>query len=319
MSELSRLRGVVVPMVTPLRADARTVDTEAVGRLVEFLVAGGVHGIFVAGTTGEGPLLEEGEWCELVRATSQACAGRAMVLAGVLTPGTATACRLASQAARLGADVVVASTPYYYPFSEVEVRRHLEAIAAAADCPVLLYNIPQNTKVNLPYRLCAELASRDPFVGIKDSSGDLDGLRQWLPRIRQEDPSFRVFVGTDHLADVAVLLGADGIVPSLANFAPRQVVEAFEAASRRDWPAASRAVQLVTRLMEVYDVRAPRQAGIVVGVKCALEALGLSVGPPAFPTPPPTDEERAFVAAVLRREGLPQGGVGWSPRPDSNR
>ena len=96
-------------------------------------------------------------------------------------------------------------------------------------------------------------------------------------------------------------------------------MEAFDAASRRDWPAASRAVQLVTRWMEVYDARAPRQAGIVVGVKCALEALGLPAGPPAFPTAPPTQEEREFVADVLRREGFLHGGVGWSPRPDSNR
>ncbi len=317
--ERSRLRGVIVPMATPLRGDARRVNTEAVAQLVEHLVAGGVHGIFVAGTTGEGPLLEEDEWCELVRATSEACRRRAVVLAGVLMPGTATACRLASHASRLGADMIVATTPYYYPFSEAEVRRHLETIAAATDLPVLLYNIPQNTKVSLPHGLCARLASRRSFVGIKDSSGDLDGLRSWIPRLRQEDPSFRVFVGTDHLADVAVLLGADGIVPSLANFAPREVVEAFEAASRGDWPAASRAVQLLTRLMEVYEVRAPRQAGIVVGVKCALEALGLSAGPPAFPTAPPTDQEREFVAAVLRRDGFTLGGVEWSPRPDSNR
>ncbi len=304
MLEPHRLHGVVVPMATPLKSDAQRVDPQVAAQLAVRLADGGVHGIFVAGTTGEGPLLGEEEWRELVLAVREATRGRTAVLAGVLTPGTAAACRLARVASRIGVDLVVATTPYYYPYTERELQRHFEAIAAASDVPVLVYNIPQNTKIHLPYSLCARLASSPAFAGLKDSSGDLDGLRTWLPQLREANPSFRVFLGTDHLVDLAVLFGADGIVPSLANVAPRAVVEAFQTATRRDWDAVGRHVWRLSRLMRVYDARTPRQTGIVVGVKCALDLLGVAVGPPALPTSPPTDDERRFVASVLRAEGL---------------
>ncbi len=297
MADLSYLRGVVVPMVTPLEPDGRRVNASAVGRLVDHLLSGGIRAIFVAGSTGEGPALEEAEWLRLVSAASEANTGRALLLAGVLAPATAPAARMARLAAQAGADVVVATVPYYYHCSEGELLRHFHAIADASPLPVLLYSIPQNTGSAIPYPVCLQLAASPAFVGLKDSSGDVDSLRSWIPRFREVAPDFRTFLGTDHLVDVAVLVGADGIVPSLANLVPNDLVEAFETVARGE--AAAETLRRVTRLMRLYEVRTPRQAGILVGLKCALEVLRIPAGPPALPVTPPSADEKQFVARVL--------------------
>lgn len=304
MLEPQRLRGIVVPMATPLERDGRRVNATGVRELVEHLVVGGVHAVFVAGTTGEGPALEVQEWTRLVRTAVEASRGRVPVLAGVLAPATAPAVALARTAADLGVDAVVATAPYYYAYSHDEVLSHLQAVAHAASVPVLLYNIPQNTRNAVSMPVCEQLAALPAFVGLKDSSGDLDGFRAWAPALRRRNPNFRLLLGTDHLVDVAVLLGADGVVPSLANVVPRLLVEAFEAASTGDRAGCASKTDRITQLMELYRVRAPQQAGIVVGIKCALEALGLPAGPPAAPGLPPEDRERRAVADVLRRAGV---------------
>lgn len=304
MLDPQRLRGIVVPMATPLEPDGRRVNATGVRDLVEHLIRGGVHAVFVAGTTGEGPALEAQEWTRLVRTAVESARGRVPVLAGVLAPATASAAALARTAAELGVDAVVATAPYYYTYSDDEVLSHLQAVADAAGVPVLLYNIPQNTRNAVSMRVCERLAGLPAFVGLKDSSGDLDSFRAWAPVLRRQDPNFRLLVGTDHLVDVAVLLGADGVVPSLANVAPRLLVEAFEAASAGDGAGCAPKIKRITQLMKLYRVRAPQQAGIVVGIKCALEALGLPAGPPAAPGLPPEDRERHAVMDLLRRTGV---------------
>ncbi|MDQ7801997.1 MAG: dihydrodipicolinate synthase family protein [Armatimonadota bacterium] len=301
MLDPQQLRGIVVPMATPLERDGRRVNPTGVRELVEHLVGGGVHAVFVAGTTGEGPALEVQEWARLVRTAVESVRGRVPVLAGVLAPATGPAVALARTAAELGADAVVATAPYYYPYSDDEILFHLRAVADAAELPVLLYNIPQNTRNAVSMGLCEQLAGSPEFVGLKDSSADLDSFRAWAPALRRQDPDFRLLLGTDHLLDVAILLGADGVVPSLANVVPRLLVEAFEAASAGDRVGCSSKIGRITQLMALYRVRAPQQAGIVTGIKCALEALGLPAGPPAAPSLPPQDRERRAVADVLRR------------------
>ena len=304
MLDPQRLRGIVVPMATPLEQDGRRVNASGVQQLVEHVVAGGVHAVFVAGTTGEGPALEPQEWARLVRAAVEASRGRVPVLAGVLAPATAPAVALARTAADLGVAAVVATAPYYYAYSDGEIRSHLRAVADAAGVPVLLYNIPQNTRNAVSMRVCEQLAGSPAFIGLKDSSGDLGSFRAWAPALRRRDPNFRLLLGTDHLVDVAVLLGADGVVPSLANVVPRLLVEAFEAASAGDRAGCVSKIDRIRQLMDLYEVRAPQQAGIVVGIKCALEVLGLPAGPPAAPGLPPEDGERRTVAELLRRTGV---------------
>lgn len=301
----TRLGGIVVPMVTPFEHDGSTVSEPGVHRLVEFLVEQGVHGFFVAGTTGEAAALDDTQWRRLVQATHTALRGRVPLLAGVIAPTTALAAARARWAADLGADVVVATTPYYYLASQGEVVAHFQAIARATPLPVLLYNIPQNTKVPLTLESCIALAGLEQIVGLKDSAGDVTEFRKAVLALRGAGREFRMFLGTDDLTDVAVLIGAQGTVPSLGNIAGQELVAAYEAAVAGDWAGSARHQERVTALARIYDVRREiHQTGIIVGLKCGLNLMGITVGPPAPPVLPPNAEEVRQVEAILREGGL---------------
>ncbi len=305
MFDRTRLRGVVVPAVTPFEDDGCTVSEGGVHQLVDFLVGQGVHGIFVAGTTGEAAALDDLQWRRLVRAAGDALQGRVPLLAGAIAPTTALAAARARQAADLGADVVVATTPYYYLPGRREVVAHFHAIARATPLPVLLYNIPQNTKVHLTLDVCMELVRLEQIVGLKDSAGNVTEFRKAVLALRAGGRDFRMFLGTDHLTDVAVLVGAQGTVPSLGNIAGRELVAVFEAASAGDWERAARHQARVADLARIYEVRGEvHQTGIIVGLKCALTLMGIAAGPPAPPASPPTREELRQVEAILREGGL---------------
>ncbi len=305
MFDRTKLRGIVVPAVTPFEDDGCTVSEGGVHQLVDFLVGQGVHGIFVAGTTGEAAALDDLQWRRLVRAAADALQGRLPLLAGVIAPTTALAAARARQAADLGADVVVATAPYYYLPSPRELVAHFHAIVRATSLPVLLYNIPQNTKVPLTLETCMELARLDTIVGLKDSAGDVTQFRKAVLALRAGGRDFRMLLGTDHLTDVAVLVGAQGTVPPLANVAGRDLVEAFEAALAGDWGRAAHHQARVAALARIYEIRGEvHQTGIIVGLKCALTVLGVPVGPPAPPVAPPTREELRRVEVLLREGGL---------------
>jgi len=308
MFDRTRLGGIVVPMVTPLEDDGITVREQGVRQLVDLLIEMGVHGIFVAGTTGEAAALDDTQWRRLVQVASSALRGRVPLLAGVIAPSTALAAARARWAADLGADVVVAAAPYYYLPSRGELVAHFREIARATSLPVLLYNIPQNTKVHLDLAACLELVDEEQIVGLKDSAGDVTEFRKAVLALRGGGRDFRMFLGTDHLTDVAVLVGAQGTVPSLGNIAGRELVAAYQAAVAGDWAASARHQERVAVLARVYAVgREIHQTGIIVGLKCALTLMGIPVGPPAPPVLPPRGEEFRYVEQVLREGGLIPG------------
>jgi len=303
--DYARLGGIVVPMVTPFEDDGITVSEGGLEQLVDFLVEQGVHGIFVAGTTGEAAALDDTQWRRLVQAAHRAVRGRLPLLAGVIAPTTALAAARARWAADLGADVVVATTPYYYLPSPREIVAHFREIARATTLPVLLYNIPQNTKVHLTLDTCLELAGLEGIVGLKDSAGNVTEFRKAVLALRRAGRDFRMFLGTDHLTDVAVLVGAHGTVPSLGNVAGRELVAAYEAAVAGDWTSSTRHQERAAALARIYDVgREIHQTGIIVGLKCALNLMGIKVGPPARPMLPASAEEIRHVEEVLRQGGL---------------
>ncbi|MDR7555400.1 MAG: dihydrodipicolinate synthase family protein [Armatimonadota bacterium] len=305
MFDRTRLHGIIVPVVTPFEEDGCTVSERGVHQLVDFLVAQGIHGIFVAGTTGEAAALDDLQWRRLVGAASQALRERLPLLAGVIAPTTALAVARARLAADLGADVVVATTPYYYLPSERELVAHFRAIVDATPLPVLLYNIPQNTKVPITLAACQELAAHPQVVGLKDSAGDVTAFRNAVLALRAGGRDFRMLLGTDHLTDVAVLIGAQGTVPSLGNVAGRDLVAAYEAAVAGDWARSRRHQERAAALARLYDVRNEvPQTGIIVGLKCALTLLGVAAGPPAPPVRPPSDDETRAVESILREAGL---------------
>jgi 4-hydroxy-tetrahydrodipicolinate synthase len=290
------LQGVIPPMISPLDERGQ-VDPVAVGRVVDYILAGGCSGLFVLGGVGQGAWLDSEQRRAVVRWTVDAAGGRAPVLAGVMLPATAPAREAALQAVDAGADALVVGSPYYFAVVAADQQRHIEAILAATDLPVLLYNIPQCTHTPLAHITVQGLASEPRVLGIKDSWGDLPYFQRLLT-LKQNRPSFRVLQGNEHAASASMLLGADGLVPGLGNVAPRLMTELVRAAHTGDVASCRRLHLEVVRLADVY-------AGTgIAGLYRACALLGLSSGVPAEPCLPVDDADAAPIERLLREYGL---------------
>lgn len=306
MLEPSALHGIVPPMLTPFEPDGATVDCAGVERLVAFLLAGNVHGLFVAGTTGEAAALDDEQWSRLVQTTAAALQRRVPLLVGVSAPTTSGAVRRAVRAAELGADALVATMPYYLPPSPADMLAHYRAIAQSADLPLIIYDIPVLTKIGIPQATYVALAALPQVIGFKDSSGDFHAARRLIWALEDAGRPLRAFVGTDALTDLALMAGAHGTVPSLGNVAPHLLVAGYEAAVAGNWAesaAMQRRIQELTTLYAVGRGMTPI-AGMLAGIKCALDLLGVPCGPPAPPLRPLDAAERREVAAILRAANL---------------
>ena len=225
-----RFHGVVPPTVTALDADER-LDRAGMARLVEYQIQGGVHGIFVLGTNGEGPCLRDRvrqEACEVAVETAK---GRVPVIAGVLQPSTARIIDDVKLLERTGIAAVVATTPYYFGgYNDDELVGHYRRIADATDLPILVYNIPQNTKVPVKASALLKIAEDPRIAGVKDSSGDWAEVQRIILERPRED--FVILQGNQQMAAISLVLGADGLVPGFANVHPRLMADLYAAVQR---------------------------------------------------------------------------------------
>jgi len=292
-----RLAGVIPPLITPL-GDAGRVDEAAVKAVVDYTLAAGCTGLFVAGGCGLGPWLTEAQRGEVVGAVARSAAGKAPVLAGVMLPSTGPACEAARQAEAEGADAVVVASPYYFTVTGDDQQRHVEAVLEAVNLPVLLYNIPQCTVHSWLPRTVAALAREPRVVGVKDSSGNLATFQNFLA-IKRERPDFCVLQGDERVMAACMLLGADGVIAGLANVAPRLFVDLVRAGARDD-AAACR--QLQERITDLWSSLV-RDLGLA-GLYAACAALGIGSGRPAAPWIAPTADQQRAIAATLRRHEL---------------
>lgn len=302
MSPLPRpLRGIVVPLATPLSAPDR-LDEAGLERLIEHTLAGGVHGLFVLGTTGEGPLLEEAIRREVVARACRQAAGRVPVLVGVTDTVFGAVIRLAQHAADCGAAAVVSSAPYYLKPGGPELCRFVRLLAARSPLPVFLYNMPTHTRVTFgPDAIQAGLDEPN-VVGLKDSGGDLEYFRAAREQARAR-PDWSVLIGPEHLTAEAVALGGDGGVNGGANVAPRLFVDLYNAAAAGDESATRAAQRRVLSFGRIYQAGL-HESAVIKGLKCALSHLGLCGEAMTEPFGPLGDAERARVRVVLEECGL---------------
>lgn len=219
---------VVVALLTPYRSDG-SVDAEAVRAHVEWLLDQGVDGLMPAGTTGEGPLLEDDELVALVRAVVAAAGGNASVLAHVGRPGSAATIRLAERALAEGVDALSAVVPYYYPLEEGQLLTHYRSLldAVGGRSLVYAYTIPARTGNDLPATLVAELA-REGLAGVKDSSKSLERHREYLAT------GVPVMIGSDELVRSAFEEGAAGCISAIANVRPDLLIGLRDAVRAAD-------------------------------------------------------------------------------------
>jgi 4-hydroxy-tetrahydrodipicolinate synthase len=266
--KLDQLTGVLVALVTPLTREG-VVDDAGVVRLVEHVLAGGVHGLLALGSTGETASLHEPSRRALLEAVVRAAGGRVPVLCGVAQSHLAAAGAEVEAAARLGADAALVAPPFYYPTDQAGVLAFYRELASAAKLPVMLYNIPQFTKVVAEPATVAALAREGTIHGIKDSSRDFEYFEGVCVATR-DLPAFRIFTGSDTMLLASMAMGGAGTICGAGNVAPALVVKIFDAYRRGDVAAARDAQD---RLYEL--VQAVRAGVFPLAIKEALHMLGV--------------------------------------------
>ncbi|MDX1934894.1 MAG: dihydrodipicolinate synthase family protein [Capsulimonadales bacterium] len=239
------LRGIVPPLLTPRDENGRP-QVDALQELTEHLIAGGVHGLFVLGTTGEGPVLSPADRSLVIRTVCRTAADRLPVVVGTMDGSPDATTDLARQAADAGAAAVVVTPPLFLPLSARENVAYLTGVAERSPLPVLLYNLPPGLAGSpIPPVLLPQLMECARILGIKDSSGGMEYLHYAVRLARTHRPDWSIFIGPEGFLAEAVLFGASGGVSGGANLFPGLYVALYDAASRGDLPATRRLHDLV--------------------------------------------------------------------------
>jgi len=309
----SPLRGIVPPMVTPL-ADRDTLDVPGLERLVEHVLAGEPAGLFILGTTGEGPSLSYRLRHELIDRVAEQVAGRVPLLVGVTDTAAVESVEVADYAADAGAQAVVLSAPPYFPLGQEDLVEYVRHMARELPLPVCLYNMPSHTKIAFEPDTVRRLVDVPNVVGLKDSSADMIYFHR-VQQLVAERADFSLLVGPEELLAEAVLLGAHGGVCGGANLAPRLYVDLYRAAADGD---LDRVVELHARVMCISDAiytLDSHGSGVLKGLKCALASMGICSDLTAQPIEGFGDAERALIRQRLDELGLlPHGVPGTATR-----
>ncbi len=302
----TRFHGVVPPVVTPLTKDFR-VDYGSFTRVLEHLLSGGVHGLFILGSTSEVVFHDEATRRAILEHAVKVVNGRAPILAGVIDPTTDRDIGHARAARAIGVDAMVVTAPFYARTSQPEILDHFRYIRDAVDAPIIAYDIPVCVHTKLERGSIVDLAREGVIAGVKDSSGDEGGFRYLLSDLADR-PSVFLMTGAELTVDGILLAGAHGVVPGLGNVDPHAYVRLYDAARRGDWTQARKEQDRLSRLFEIIRVSLPRTSAGSAGVggfKTAMRRLGIiDTNIMARPQRSLNDEESKRVDAILRDVGL---------------
>ncbi len=293
------LHGVITALITPFDGDR--VDEEALRRLVAYQLEAGVHGLVACGTTGETPTLSPDEYARVVRLVVEAAGGRVPVLAGTGTNCTRTTIERTRVAKDLGADAALVVAPYYNKPQQAGIVAHFQAVAREGGLPVVAYNVPGRTGVNIAPDTIVTLSRIPGVVAIKEASGSTDPMREV---VRQAAPSFAVLSGDDGLALASFALGARGVISVASNVAPRQMVALWEAWSAGRTDEAARIDRGLAPLYKALFVE-PNP----VPCKAAAEVLGLCRDTVRLPLVPASEATRQALRDALANAGLVPAGA----------
>lgn len=291
-----RLAGIFAPVTTPFDAATGELAPAPLRQNVSRLLAAGLDGVVVAGSTGEAALLDPDETRRLVAWAREVVAAPSVLVAGTGAESTRQTIALSRAAAREGADAVLVRPPAYFAAAHTPdaLAEHFRAVADGSPVPLIVYNIPKYTHLPLAPALLERLAGHERIVGVKDSSGDVKNLEAYRGAV----PRWAVLVGSASLLNTALELGCDGGVVAVACFAPRRCAELYAA-----FRAGDR-----TRAAAIQEELAPLDREIVgrlgpAGVKAAMDAVGLCGGPvrPPLAPLPPAERERVTHAVARGR------------------
>jgi len=262
-------RGIIPAMVTPVTPGGK-INVEALRKLTDYLIKGGVHGLFPVGSQGEFYALTFEEKKRVIEVVVEETKRRVPVYAGTGAITTREAIALTKMAEEAGVSAVSILTPFFIRPNEEELFEHYSAIAKATRLPVLLYNNPQRTGVNISPEFVARASRVENIVGIKDSSGDLTITSEY---IRRTNEKFSVLAGRDTLIYGTLCYGGKGAIAATANVAPKVVVEIYEAFQAGDWKRSLEAQFRLAPLRLAFDL-----GTFPVVIKEALNLIGIDAG-----------------------------------------
>lgn len=290
------IKGIIPPMITPLLSND-VLDIEGTERLVEHILAGGVHGLFLLGTTGEAQSLSYELKYDFVKRVCEQVAGRVPVLVGITDTSFDESVRLAEHSAGCGAAAVVAAAPYYFPPSQKELVDYYKALADAVPVPLYLYNMPSKVKVFLNADTVKELSTHPNIAGLKDSSGNICYFVNLLYQFENKD--FSLFIGPEEAMSVCVLMGAQGGVSGGANLFPELFVKAYNAAEAKDMELVHKLQNRIMYLSNTLYNLFPSDASFVKAIKTSLEIKGICSGYLPFPFRKADEKEKELVKQTL--------------------
>jgi 4-hydroxy-tetrahydrodipicolinate synthase len=292
------LRGVITAMVTPLKQDL-TLDQKGLERLIEHLIGGGVHGIFILGTTGEAPNLPYSVREELIEQTCRLVGSRVPVIVGITDTSYKDALRLAARSHQCGASAVVAAPPYYFQVDQADLLHYFKTLASESPLPLYLYNAPLNVPLWIEIDTAIKLAAEPNIVGLKDSGMNMGYFHTVREAVRAL-PEFSLLVGPDDLLAEAVLMGAHGGMAGGSNVWPRLFVALYEAAAAHDVNRVAALHRQVVQFDNAVYRSAHHPANPLRGLKCALSIMGICSTDVALPLRPYSREEREQVEKHLQ-------------------
>lgn len=293
---MHNLHGIIPPLVTPL-TDKFELDQEGVTKLLKHVIAGGVHGLFILGTTGEAPSLTEAVKMKLLEQVSHEVGNRLPWLVGITDTCLADAIYWAQRAKRSGASAVVAAPPFYFPVKQLGLYQFFNQLAEESPLPLFLYNIPSHTQKALDRDTIVSLLEHPNVVGYKDSTGDMMHFH-WLTQQRAAtNQNFPYLVGPEELLLETTLLGASGGVNGGANIFPSLYVQLYDAVRQGDTETAQ---QLHHQVMLVSRHLYQNGTTITAGIKFALAERGIGTGLMAPPQRNLSDAEKETTRSFLR-------------------
>lgn len=286
-------RGVGTALVTPMNENG--VDYEALGKLLDFQLEGGVDALIVCATTGEAPTLTDEEHIETIRFAAERVAGRVPVIAGTGSNYTDHAVEMSVLAKKAGADGLLCVTPYYNKCTQKGLVQSFYKIADATDLPMIVYSVPSRTGVKIMPDTCVELSKHPNIVGIKEATGDMATVVE----IRAKCPDFAVWSGNDDIAVPLMSVGGLGCISVFSNIMPREAHEMCALALKGDFKAAAAMQCRYKPLMDaLFSEVNP------IPVKAALHAMGIIRDYLRLPLTPMEDAHRAKLLELMRAEGL---------------
>jgi 4-hydroxy-tetrahydrodipicolinate synthase len=292
------LKGIVPPMVTPL-CNRDELDVAGLEKLIEHILSGGVNGLFILGTTGEGPSLSYRLRRELIEHVCKQAGKRVPVLVGITDTAFIESVNLARHAADVGADALVVAPPYYLPEAQPELQEYLDHLVAELPLPLYIYNMPALTKVHFELDTVRRALDNPRIIGLKDSSGDLDYYQRAAELIKQR-PDWTLLIGPEEKLFDSLQLGGFGGVSGGANLFPKLYVQLVEAHRAGNLVRAQALQEQIQHVSDSFYHIGKYSSSIIKGIKCVLACLGVCDDFMAEPFHRFRAHERALVQARLK-------------------